>query len=535
MASAKETPRQKMIGMMYLVLTALLALNVSKDILDAFVVVNKGLEKTNFNFTERNENLYAQFDLAKQVDPVRVLPNWAKAQEVKKHSEELSNFIDELQKQLVQQTEGVERNVSDTLKMENIKSKDNYDIPTNIMIGDSEDGSKGEAGKLRMLLEAYKNRLTDFILPEDRNNVKVDINTANPEHSENNENWELYNFYHRPLVASLTILSKIKNDVKNAESVVVDYLLKQTDGEALKFDTIAAKVIPQSNYVILGDDYKADLFVAAFSRTKNPDVQVGSYDFAKKEFLSSPQQVYVENGLGKYTVKTTKEGVVNYSGIIKMKSGKNKELVFPFSSEYIVAKPSIAVSADNMNVVYYNLENPITVSVPGFSSERTSISVSNAAVVSKGNGKYVLKPQVNNGKAEVTVFATTESGEKRNMGTMTFRIKKVPTPFAKFGELTESGSMEKNKVQVQTGLIAYYKDFEYLSNVNPKVISFKMFVIGAGKIVEEFESTNNLFTKEMGGRLQRVKKGEMVFFEDIYAVGPDGLKVKLPSMSVKVN
>ncbi|MGZ6539425.1 MAG: gliding motility protein GldM, partial [Bacteroidia bacterium] len=126
MASAKDTPRQKMIGMMYLVLTALLALNVSKDILDAFIVVNKGLENTNLNFTGHNEQLYSEFDLAKTVDPKRVTPNWKLAQQIKKQSAELTDYIDKLQKQLIAKTDGVPQLIADTMQMANISSKDNY-------------------------------------------------------------------------------------------------------------------------------------------------------------------------------------------------------------------------------------------------------------------------------------------------------------------------------------------------------------------------------------------------------------------------
>lgn len=533
MASGKETPRQKMIGMMYLVLTALLALNVSKDILEAFVVVNRGLEKTNLNFSDRNTNLYAQFDLAKQVDPVRVSPYWNMAQQVKKHSEELNAYIDDLQKQLVEKTDGVERSIADTLQMQNIQSKDNYDIPTNVMIGDSEDGSKGESGKLKQMLVAYKTQLTGFILPQDRERVIVDINTDAPAHSEDNENWEMYNFYHRPLVASITILSKIKNDVKNAESLVVDYLLKQTDDEVLKFDTIAAKVVPQSNYVLLGEEYKADVFVAAFNKTKNPEIQIGDYDAASKQFSGTPQSIYVDRGLGKYVVKTDKEGIMTYSGIIKMRSGKNKEIVFPFTSEYIVAKPSITVSADNMNVVYYGLANPISVSVPGFPNEKVSVSVSNATIISRGNGKYDLKPSSQNGNAEVSVFATTEKGEKRNMGKMTFRIKQVPKPLLKFAGLTSGGALPKNVLLNQVGLIAEYNGFVFQSSVQAKVTSFKMLVLGPGG-VEDFSSDNNMLTGKMIERMKKLKKNERILFEDVKAVGPTGVKEGLLGFSIKV-
>ncbi len=533
MASAKETPRQKMIGMMYLVLTALLALNVSKDILDAFIVVNKGLENTNLNFTDRNLNLYAQFDLAKQVDPVKVTPNWKKAQEIKDYSKTLNDFIDELQKELVAQTDGIEKSVADTLQMENIKSKDNYDTPTNILIGDSEDGSAGASRKLKSMLEEYKEKLTNFILLEDRKNVVVDINTDNPKNSENNENWELYNFYHRPLVASITILSKLKNDVKNAESLVVDYLLKQTDSEVMKFDTIAAKVIPSSNYVLLGEEYKADVFVAAFNKTKNPEVQVGNYNELNKAFDGTPENVNVENGLGKYVVKTSKEGIMTYSGVIKMKSGKNSELVFPFKSEYIVAKPSLTVSADNMNVVYYGLENPISVSVPGIASEKTSVTVTNGVLINKGNGKYVLKPSVMTGKADVTVYATTEAGEKRNMGTMTFRIKQIPRPLLKFGGLTTNGSLSKGVIESQAGLIAEYDNFVFLSPIQAKVTSFKMVVLGPNG-AEDYKSNNNQFTTQMLARLSKLKKNERILFEEVKSVGPTGREEPLVGLTIKV-
>lgn len=520
MASTKDTPRQKMIGMMYLVLTALLALNVTKDILDAFVIVNKGLENSNLNFTERNEKLYASFDLSRSIDPVKVTPNWKKAQEVKKSSEHLVNFIDELQKKLVSETEGVEKNIADTLQMQNIENKDSYDTPTNIMIGNSEDGSKGASRELKNMLNEYKKTLTGFIEPIDRKKVKVDINTEDPENSGENENWEVYNFYDRPLVASLTILSKLKNDVKNSESLVVDYLLKEADGEIMKFDTVVAKVLPQSNYVLLGEQYNADVFIAAYSKTKNPEIRI-----------DDSTTLDVKNGMGKYSVKTEREGVFNYEGTIKVKSDKGKETIFPFKSEYIVARPSVTVSADQMNVVYPGLENPISVSVPGIPNERLSVSATNGSLRATGSGKYTVKV-AQGPKVEVTVFATMENGEKKTMGTITLRVKKIPKPTAKFGDLTESGMMSKNAISVQKGLIAFYENFEY--NVIPKVKSFTMTIMTPNGPVD-LTSNSNVFTDAMKLQLSQVRKNQRIMFENIRAVGPDGVEVKLSPITVKVN
>jgi gliding motility-associated protein GldM len=531
MASSKETPRQKMIGMMYLVLTALLALNVSKDILDAFIVVNKGLEKTNLNFSDRNAELYSMFDLAKTVDPQRVTPNWQHAQKVKKGSEELVAYIDKLQKQLIAKTDGVDQGVADTIQMANINSKDNYDAPTNILIGDSEDGSAGASRELKNKLIAFRTELNSYVLPADKGKVKIDINTDDPSGTPENENWEMYNFYHRPLVASLTILTKLKNDVKNAEASTVDYLLRQVDDGVMKFDTIAAKVIPQSNYVLLGEEYKADLFVAAFNKTRNPEVMVGNYNEATKAFEGTPSPVAVEKGLGKYSAATTKEGLVSYSGTIKMVTPSGQEKVFPFKSEYIVAKPALNVSVEAMNVVYRGLPNPISVSVPGIPTERLSISATNAVLVNKGNGKYEVKPS-GDGVVNVNVSATMEDGTKRSMGTQTLRIKRIPKPFAKYGELTESGVMSKSKAMIQQGLVAYYQDFVYAAT--PKVVGFKMSIVGSG-IAEEYPAVSgNLLSGPMKDRLGKLKRNEKIIFEDIWAVGPDGIKVKLNDMIVKI-
>jgi gliding motility-associated protein GldM len=530
MASAKDTPRQKMIGMMYLVLTALLALNVSKDILDAFIVVNKGLENTNMNFTDRNENLYAQFDLAKSIDPILVTPNWKKAQEIKKQSTELSNYIDKLQKQLVAKTEGIEQSVADTLQMASINSKDNYDTPTNILIGESEDGSAGASRELKNKLMAFRNQLNGYILTADKTKVKVDINTDDPKNSENNENWEMYNFYHRPLVASMTILSKLKSDVKNAESLVVDYLLKQNDTEAIKFDTIAAKVIPQSNYVMLGEEYKSEIFIAAFSKTKKPEMLVGNYNETTKTFDGTPNSLMVEKGLGKYMAKADREGIFTYSGTIKLKSAQNKEVVFPFKSEYIVARPALTVSADKMNVVYLGLDNPISVSVPGIPNERLSVSATNASLRPDGNGKFTMKvskgPEVN-----VNVFATMENGERRNMGTMSFRVKEIPKPLSRFGSLTASGKMTKNQIESQMGLMAFYDNFDFKADA--KVTSFNMSV-SIGGVSNDIPSPNNLITDKMKEQIRLLRKGQKVIFEQIIGRGPDGKEKKLNDLVITV-
>lgn len=531
MSSGKDTPRQKMIGMMYLVLTALLALNVSKDILDAFIVVNKGLETTNKNFTSRNEQLYTEFDLAKSVDPIKVTPNWKLAQDIKVKSASLTDYIDKLQKELVAKTDKVPQSEADTLQMANISSKDNYDTPTNILIGETEDGSTGVSRTLKNKLNDFKGMLVNCILPKDRKTIQLDINTEDPNSGENNENWELYHFFHRPVVASITILSKIKNDIKNAESLVVDYLLKQNDTETIKFDTIAAKVVPLSNYVLLGEEYKADVFLAAFSKTKKSEMLVGNYNETNKSFTGNTEEIPVDRGLGHYTAKASKEGFASYSGVIKTKSATGEEMVFPFKSEYIVAKPSLTVAADKMNIVYLGLDNPISVSVPGVPNDRLTVVANNATLSKNGNGKYIMN-NIRGQKVDVKVMATMEDGQKKDMGTMSFRVKRVPKPSPRIGEVKGEGLMSRDDFQRQKGIFANYEDFDFEATC--KITSYEMSVNTNGYI-NSVSVKGNYITDEMHTIFKKLKKNEKVRFENIKAVGPDGQTVSLSPLTLKVN
>lgn len=530
MAGTKETPRQKMISMMYLVLTAILALNVSREVLDAFIVIDKGLESTNKNFGKHNDELYAQFDLAKSVDPNKVTPNWQKAQLVKKEAKILTAFIENIKTKLVAETEGVPERVADTLQMASIDKKDDKDVATYIMIGNKEDGSTGTSRELKDKLNAYKSMLGNCILPADRKKVEINLDTQDPPKNDNNENWEVYNFSERPLVACITILSKMQTDVKTAEANVVDYLLKQVDKGSLKFDTVAAKVIPQSNYVLLGEEYKADVFLAAFNKTRNPEMKVGNFNAATGMFEGATDELPVERGLGKYQVRTTHEGIMNYRGAIKVISPSGQEMSFPFKSEYIVARPALTVSADNMNVFYAGLDNPVSVSVPGIPNERLSVSIGNGSIRPLGNGKFTVKV-MNGTESSITVMATMENGERRNMGSMKFRVRRVPKPTAKYAGLTDDGILSKPEIEANNGLVAHYENFVF--DAKCVVTSFTLSVITNGSI-EDYELKSNMFTEPLKQRLKRLKRGDRLMFGNVKVLGPDHVPVKASGFIVKV-
>ena len=265
MSGGKETPRQKMIGMMYLVLTALLAMNVSKDILDAFVIINDGITVTNKNFMAKNEFTYNLFEKAKANDPEKVKKFYDKAFRAKGLADELYAHIEELKKHLIAVTGGfksIEEVPDDSLfSLKNVDSKDNYDIPTHILIG-SDPGNPIEgpytARELKKKIDDFNQDLLFLFDDEvEREAMQLGLNTDDfGMRNGVNETWETGNFDHVPLAASVTALTKIQSDIRNAEADIIKALYRNISADDFKFDTLAAKVIPQSNYVIQGDSFQ---------------------------------------------------------------------------------------------------------------------------------------------------------------------------------------------------------------------------------------------------------------------------------------
>lgn len=530
MAAGKLSPRQKMIGMMYLVLTALLALNVSKEILDAFVTVNNGLENTGKSFDKDITALYAKFDEKKSIDPLRMIDSWTKAQQAKKMSQEMNQFIDALKKRLLRESEGFKNKEEDTLQLEYLEGKENYDVTTNILCGNAEDGSNGSAHELRMKLDQYKKSMLALLSEENQKSLHLNIETPDPKDGGEYRTWEMKSFYHTPIAADITILSKIQDDVKAAESDVVDALLRETDSDIIPFDTVAARVIAQTNYVMQGEQYQADIFLAAFNKTLSPQILIGQYDTVSGKMIGAFDSVHVANGLGKYSVDASREGIFTYEGVINMTTPKGVVRHYPFKSEYIVARPALTVSADKMNVMYAGLDNPISVSVPGVPNEKTHVTCDNGQLISLGNGKYMVKnPKV--GQSNIIVNATTETGENKSMGKMVFRVKPLPKPHSEISGVAGSRS-PKNSFCSSPGLICKYENFEF--EAHPKVTSYHVEIWRGGIAIYDKQKQGNMFDQETKNNFCNMRRGDMVMFRDIVGMGPDEVAVKLDAIAVNI-
>ena len=266
MAHGKETPRQKMIGMMYLVLTAMLAMNVSKEVLDAFTLVDGGLTTTTENFAAKNEGLFDKFDIAFQQNPEKVGDWKTRAEEVEAMSNELYEFMNLCKIEIVSKKD--EEAIHDgVVHLAEVGSKDNTNFPAEIMLVNK------RGTELKGKIEEYREFLLTMIEDKEIYSTTVEsiegiLSTDVPETLYHNKKksvtptWESTYFEHLPLASVITLLSKMQGDVRNVEAEILNYLLGQVDAGDFKVNVIEPVVIPNSNYVFRGQDYEAEVFLA---------------------------------------------------------------------------------------------------------------------------------------------------------------------------------------------------------------------------------------------------------------------------------
>ncbi|MDC1212108.1 gliding motility protein GldM [bacterium] len=542
MAGGKESSRQKMIGMMYLVLTALLALNVSKDLLNAFVVINDGLATTNQTIYHKSQSVMDQFRAQLALDAQKTRPYYERAVQVETLAAEMDEYLESLKANLIKQTVGYDESTPDSMyALRNVEMKDNYDVPTEILIGSEpafpKDGPM-TALALKQELERYRDELSGLFDPIreesiiDKIESDIVLNKV-PNADGKMEHWEVGNFYHLPLAACITNLTKIQSDVRAAENDALKSLYDNVTLNDFKFDTIAAKVVPKSSYVLLGEEYNADVFLAAFSRTEQPEITLGEYNSESDQFHVT-ESIDVSEGLGKVQITPNREGFQTYHGVIKMKRNDGSSKDFHFESEYLVAKPTATVAPTKMNVLYKGISNPIKVSAPGVASENLSVSITGGnAMRPSSNGEYdVQMSKSSPQKVFVVVKAEMEDGSTKELNRSEFRVKRLPKPYAKIGDIESSGNLSAGRLIAARGIRALYSDdFEF--NLNCKVTSFRMNTFYKGGAVDATENGNE-FNAKMKTIINALPAGTAVTFDKIFAIGDDGVKHEMSPIMIKI-
>ena len=543
MAHPKETPRQKMIGMMYLVLLALLALNVSRDVLEAFVLVDESLTTTTENFYRKNDIYYQEFDRAAAENPVKAGPWKAKADEVKRKSDELHKYIQELKFEIIRKAEGEETPaiVDNQIVGAEIQAKDDLSIPAEIMIGANKDG---KANDLRNAIEEYKNYLLSLVDEkgtDTREAISTGLNTDDPPPKEGEIlRWQDEHFEHLPLIAVITLMSKMQSDVRNAESDAIRHLYSQIEAGSFNFNLVESVVIPNSNHIVRGTEYKANIFMAAFDTTQEPTVYIGEYDSTisddgtieyrmKGELGRDYNSVPIVGGKGIYSVTPSTTGWKKWGGIISLKRLDGGVTSKPFKAEYQVAEPSLVVSATKMNVFYLGVPNPVEISVPGVPADRIVASTNNGRISPSG-GAYVVNP-TKEGTSQISV-SVREDGGVRSRGSKTFRVRKVPNPDATLAGFRSGASLSKSQILAELGPKAKMPDwFEFDLEFTVTAFSLATYIQG---FYQEIATTSGTFSSAQRDVLRNLNPGAKLYLNDVTAVGPDGSSRNLGTIFIKV-
>lgn len=508
-----------MINLMYIVLTAMLALNVSSDVLDGFVQVEDGLARTNENYGRRNDAIYKSLEAFSMQNPEKGSPWFKKASEVRRHAATLYNMIDTLKTAIVVEADGKDADIND------IQRRDDLESAAVIMLNPTT--RRGE--KLRHAIDSYSSYITALINDDiKRSNIATSLSTAPFKRPGISipQVWEEAKFENQPVVAAITLLTKLQNDVRYAEGEALSHLYANVDAGDVRVNELNAFVIPDSRIVMRGGKYSARIVLAAVDTTARPDIFVNGHK------LGNP------NGL--YEMVTSSTGSFDYSGYLEVDHGDGTTTKHPFQSSYIVMEPSATVSATMMNVLYAGINNPISISVPGVPMSGVSATMTNGTLTRNGD-TWIARPSAVGKDATITVSATID-GRQQNVNTTTFRVRKLPDPVAFIRVPGSNGTTDRYKggrplakstLLGANGLDAAIDDD--MLNIDFKVLGFEtIFFDSMGNAIPEV-SQGASFSQRQKDSFKRLSRGKRFFISRIRAIGPDGIERTLSPVEVIVN
>jgi gliding motility-associated protein GldM len=534
-----------MINMMYLVLTALLAMNVSKEILDSFVTVNTGLENTKSTLKEKMDGTYQQFSALASENSSKYGAAYAKASQVQEAANKILAHIDTLKVKAIMKAEGWPRDSvqlanGTIVNLQKVSKKDSHDELTNMLVGGEPAKPKdGEwsATELRTMLESYRDMIKTMGANDPKIVESMDVLFNFDDRldaSGTNNNWQSINFYHVPLAAGITILSKIQADVRNAENEMVNRLMGDVESKSFKFNTLIPIVRPLSSYVTVGSSYQADIFLGAYDNQNAPTVEIAkgnaTVDTIAMKINGESEVLPIENAMAKLTIPASGAGLKTVNGIITFKPVGGEAQKYPFHTTFEVAQPNLVVSPTKMNVFYRGVDNPVSISVSGYSDKDISASMTNGELKKTAEG-WIVRPG-RESDAQVSATVTNPDGTKKSMQGMVFRVKNVPNPTPFFGgKSVDDDNIKKAELTAAQGVIAKMMNFEF--DLKFEVVEYKVTMIVNGVPLEKM-TKGPAVSGDMKEMFLKAKPGQKIFIEGIKARGPDGTIRNLGALSFKV-
>jgi gliding motility-associated protein GldM len=503
MAGGKQTPRQRMINILYLVLLGLIALEAPANLLDAFKKIGDSLSLSKSNIQTGIDGNYTAFEKKVKEEPGRATKIMSDAKAASAIANALNKYVDSLQNLLIARTGGMNSEKTD------YEGRENVDEGNRLMITD------GKAKELKDKINETKQKLISSLDPKDQGSVTLALGAQDPK----DKSWEQAYFGDGvPMGAEMTTLIKIQADIKNDEATIQKKLLSKFDKADVILDQFAAVAVAPTSYVLQGQEYKAQVFLTAYDSKANPTITVGG------------SNIPVVNGQGTFTGDTHSEGLKSWSASIKVKQadGTFKTYTTP-EQKYQVAKPSAVVSPDKMNVLYIGVENPLSVSAPGVPLDKIHINMSSGSYTGSG-GHYEAKV-TSAGEATVSISAEI-NGKSTALGSSKFRIKRIPDPVAQFAG-RNGGTTSAVNLRAQDKVFAHLADFPFDLKYN--VTHFTLYIRPPRQDAQIMKGSGAELNAQMKAAMGTIKPGTQIYFDDITAVGPDGSPRSLAPIIITAN
>lgn len=526
--SLPKEPRQKMINMMYLVLTALLALNVSNEVLEAFKTVDKSINNSNGVIDGKNKLIYEAFkEEVKDPQTAAKAAIWEpKADKVRQLSADVAKYVDGLKKTLKEKS---------GLHMEDGKEEfkeDDLDAPTKLFT------EEDEGSKLYDRLTAFKKQALDVLDPKEFSDnplLMADIKktkenlekslpvnlTVDPEKIKGNstgdakKDWAFVNFHMTPTIAAITILSKLENDVKNTESQMVDYIHSQVGKVKIVFDKFQAIAQSSTSYAMPGDPIEITAGVGAFSEAAKPKI-----------YIEGQLQSLTADGTALY--KTTASGSGDRNVNVKIEYAKPDGTIETVNKvvKYTVGVPSGAsVFLEKMNVLYVGVDNPLTISAGSAGAEKMKPSFSNGSISHISGDKYVIKPTTL-GPATINIMVNGKNTA------FSMRCKRLPDPTPTVGG-SKGGRISAATFKAQGGVIAKLMDSEF--DASFQVVSYMVGANGGSfGVYRQAANEGARWNGNAASIIGQAGPGTSVFFDNVRVKGPDGVVRDLGTLAFQL-
>ena len=500
------SPRQKMINLMYVVLMAMLALNVSSEVLNGFSIVEDSLNRTTNGSIKENNIVYDDLEMQMRLNPTKVKAWYDKAQEVRRISDSLYNFAEELKLAIVREADGK------NARIEDFQNKEDLEAANQVMLAPG----RGKGQELYNAIKSFRNRVVGMTSDMSKQQIiNANLSTSIPPKAEAlGKNWQEFMFEDMPAVAAVTLLSKLQSDVRYAEREVLHTLVQNIDVKDIRVNALSAFVIPSSQTIVRGDRFSARIVMAAVDTTQVPDIFIGG------------QKVNLQNGL--YETVCGKTGDFTLKGYMEMVNGNGDRIRREFAQDYTVVEPSATVSADLMNMLYAGYANPISISVPGVPLNKIQASMTNGTLQSVGPGKYIARPAKIGQNAVITV-TSINTGHAQQMGQYTFRVRKLPDPTPYIAMKDEhgnparykGGALSKGQLVAVDHLGAAIDDG--ILDIAFRVQSFEtVFFDNMGNAVP-MASDGAQFSARQKDTFRKLARNRRFYISRVTVTGPDGL------------